>query len=105
MDSRTFFHHFYAPAEQHTGSIWGERLPWKVGPALEPKAHGWGIHLEEHPYWPFFTALMFGVVFLSATAAGIYVWRTGDSQTAVGIGTWLTAIQAAGIPVLFFWWA
>ncbi|CAN9278346.1 unnamed protein product [Alternaria alternata] len=40
MDSRVFFHHFYAPRSQHSDVFWGNRLPWKVKPLLGPSNHG-----------------------------------------------------------------
>jgi hypothetical protein len=105
MDSRTFLHHFYAPEALHPDVIWSERLPWKVGPALEPKAHGWGIHLEERPNWPLFAALMCVLLLLSGVVAGIYGWKMGDAQTGFAIGTWLTSVQVMGVTAVFFWWS
>lgn len=105
IDSRTFFHHFYAHASQHLDTIWSERLPWKVGSALESKAHGWGIHLEERPDWPLLAALMCVLLLLSGAVAGIYGWMMGDAQTGVAIGAWLTSVQVMGITAVFFWWS
>ncbi|KAB8202235.1 hypothetical protein BDV34DRAFT_228561 [Aspergillus parasiticus] len=104
MDNRTFFHHFYSSASKHPDTMWGPRLPWKLGPGLGPMASGWGIHLEEEPDWLLFAALMFLFLLLSGVAAGIYSWRTGDHPTGVAIGTWLMAVQAMGATALFFWW-
>lgn len=84
--------------------MWGMRLPWKLGPALAPMAQGWGIHLEERPDWPLFAAIMCLFLLLSGLVAGIYSWKTGDNQTGVAIGVWLTAVQAMGMTALFFRW-
>jgi len=105
MDSRVFFHHFYAPESQHPDVFWSERLPWKVGPALRPKDDGWGIHLKESPNWPLFAALMCFLLFLSGAVAGIYSWKMEDAQTGVAIGAWLTSVQVMGITAVFFWWS
>lgn len=84
--------------------MWCMRLPWKLGPGLTPMAKGWGIHIEERSDWPLFAAFMFLFLLLSGLVAGIYSFKTGDHQTGVAIGTWLTAVQAAGMTALFFWW-
>jgi hypothetical protein len=111
IDNRTFFHHFYASAVKHPDKLWHDRLPWKLGPSLNPTlqglqmAQGWGVYLEEEWDWPLFAALMFIVLLLSALVSAIYCWRTKDNQTGIAIGTWLTTIQATGIVALFFWWA
>ena len=105
MDSRVFFHHFYAPKTEHPDVFWSERLPWKVGPALEPKDVGWGIHLEESPDRPLFAALMCLLLLLSGAVAGIYAWLMKDNATGVAIGAWLTAVQTLGITAVFFWWS
>lgn len=103
IDSRIFFHYFYAPASKHPDSLWGSRLPWKLGPSLGPMAQGWGIHLEERPDWPLFAAFMFLFLLVSGLVAGIYSWKTGDNQTGVAIGAWLTTVQATSMTALFFW--
>jgi hypothetical protein len=105
MDSRVFFHHFYAPTSQHPDVFWGNRLPWKVKPLLGPSNHGWGIYLEESPDWPLFAALMCFLLLLSGVVAGIYAWKMDDAQTGVAIGAWLTSVQAMGITAVFFWWS
>ncbi len=85
--------------------MWGERLPWKVGPSLVvPMSQGWGIQLEESPDWPLFFALMFLILLMSGLVAGIYAWQTKDHQTGVAIGAWLTTVQAMGMSAVFFWW-
>ncbi|SCV40311.1 uncharacterized protein FFB14_07450 [Fusarium fujikuroi] len=104
MDSRTFFHHFYSPASKHPYAFWGLRLPRKLGPKLGPMTQGWGIHLEESPDWSLFTLLMFILLLLSGLVAGLYSWRTGDHQSGIAIGAWLTTVQAMGVASLFFWW-
>ncbi|KAF7672560.1 hypothetical protein GT037_009591 [Alternaria burnsii] len=104
MNSRVFFHHFYAPKSHHPDVFWSERLPWKVGPALGPKEIGWGIHFEENPDWPLFAALMCLLLLLSGAVAGIYGWKMKDAQTGVAIGAWLTSVQVMGITAVFFWW-
>ncbi|KAB2099085.1 hypothetical protein AG0111_0g12615 [Alternaria gaisen] len=103
MDSRVFFHHFYAPETEHPDVFWSERLPWKVGPALRPKDNGWGIHLGESPDWPLFAASMCLLLLLSGVVAGIYAWLMKDAQTGVAIGAWLTSAQVMGITAVFFW--
>jgi hypothetical protein len=103
MDSRTFFHHFYAPPEQHPESFWGERLPWKLGDSLLPKEQGWGIHLEEQPNWSLFALYMAMLMLLSGLVAILYSLKTGDSQTAVAIGAWLTTVQGMLMTAVFFW--
>jgi hypothetical protein len=105
LDSRTFLHHFYGPISPHPDVLWSERLPWKVGPALQPKDYGWGVYLEESPDWPLFAALMCLLLLLSAAIAGIYAWKMEDAQTGVAIGAWLTSVQALGITAVFFWWS
>lgn len=105
IDSNLFMHHFYRPASQHPDALWGERLPWRLGPSLVPMAKGWGVHLVERPDWPLFAAIMSLCSLLSGMIAGIYSWKTGDHSTGVAIGAWLTGIQAMGITaMLFFWW-
>jgi len=104
IDSRTFLHHFYASETDHPDLMWGSRLPWKLGPSLGPMDKGWGILLEERPDWPLFAALMFPFVLLSGLVAGIYSWKTGDNQTGVAIGAWLTTVQTLGMTAVFFWW-
>jgi hypothetical protein len=52
--------------------MWGPRLPWKIGPGLEPMAQGWGIHLEEQPDWPPFAAYMFLFLLISGLVTSIY---------------------------------
>jgi len=100
----TFLHHFYSPASEHPDILWGPRLPRKLGPSLTPMNQGWGIHLEEGPDWVLFTVLNLIFLLVSGGIAGIYSWKTKDSQTGVAIGAWLTAVQAAGIAAVFFWW-
>ena len=80
------------------------RLPRKLGPGLATMAQGWGIHLEERPDWPLFFAFMFFFLLLSGFVAGMYSWKTGDHQTGVAIGAWLTSVQTTGMAALFFWW-
>ncbi|CVL07632.1 uncharacterized protein FMAN_14509 [Fusarium mangiferae] len=104
MYSRTFFHHFYSPASKHPYAFWGMRLPRKLGPKLGPMTQGWEIHLEERPDWSLFTLLMFILLLLSGLIAGLYSWRTGDHQSGIAIGTWLTSVQAMGITALCLWW-
>lgn len=86
VDSRTFFHHFYAPASKHPDNMWSDRLPWKLGTGLAPRDTGWGIHLEESPDWPLFAAFMFLCLTLSGLIAGIVILKTGDRQTGVSVG-------------------
>lgn len=103
MDSRTFLHHFYASASKHPDTMWGVRLPWKIGPGPAPMAPGWGVHLEERPDWTLFAALMFLCLLLSGLVAGIYAWRAKDNPTGIAIGAWLTATQTMGMTAIFFW--
>jgi hypothetical protein len=105
MDSRTFFHHFYAPASDHPDSMWAPRLPWKLGPSLGPMKHGWGVHIEEQPDWPLLSAFLCLGLLISGVVAGIYGWKMGDAQTGVAIGTWLTAVLGLGTSAIFFWWS
>ncbi|KAL9040600.1 MAG: hypothetical protein Q9214_004423 [Letrouitia sp. 1 TL-2023] len=104
IDNRTFFHHFYSPASLHPYMMWGPRIPRKLGRSLTPMAQGWGIHLEECPDWPLFAAVNFISLLISGAIAGIYSWKTKDTQTGVAIGTWLTAVQVMGMTAIFFWW-
>lgn len=104
VDNRTFFHHFYSRAADHQASIWGPRLPKKLGPSLPTMTPGWGIHLQESPDWPLFAALNFVCLLLSGLVAGIYSWKTKDTPTGVAIGAWLTATQVMGVTAVFFWW-
>jgi hypothetical membrane protein len=83
--------------------MWGMRLPRKLGPGLAPMAQGWGIYLEERPDWALFAAFMFLLSLISGLVAGLYCWRTGDNQTGVAIGAWLTAVQGMGMSAIFFW--
>jgi hypothetical protein len=104
MDSRNFFHYFYAPRSHPPDVFWSARLPWKVGPALKPGETGWGIHIQESLNWSLFAALMCAFLLLSGTVAGIYAWKMEDAQTGVAIRAWLTSVQAMGITAVFFWW-
>ena len=96
-------HHFKAPASKHPDTIWGPRLPWKLGSEVKTMEQGWGIHLVEGPDWPLFWALMATILVLTGLIAGLYSWKTGDSQTGVAVGAWLTAVQGMATPAVFFW--
>jgi hypothetical protein len=108
MDSDTFMHYFYSPSCAYDESLWATRLPKRVDDALtdsnETLPQGWGIRIEERPHWRMFTFLMIVILLISALVAGLYSWKTGDNQTGVAIGAWLTTTQAAGLVGLFFWW-
>lgn len=104
-----FMHLFlYGDASKHPLAQWGPRLPRKVGDPFavsgQSLALGWGVEIQERPHWAMFTASMFLVLLLSGLVAGIYSWRTGDHQSGIAIGTWLTSTQAMAVATLFFWW-
>lgn len=84
--------------------MWGPRLPRKLGPDLVPMAKSWGIHLEESTDWALFAVLNLICLLVSGAIAGIYSWKTKDTQTGVAIGTWLTEVQAMGVAAVFFVW-
>ena len=109
MDSNTFMHHFYSPAEKHPQTLWGPRLPAKVetqgNPIHDTMNHGWCILIQEKPHWALFTALMSAGLVLSGLVAAIYIWIKADPQTGVTIGAWLIATEAMIITTVLFWWS
>ena len=109
MHTNTFMHYFYfSDASKHATSLWGPRLPRKLGYPLtscaEPLAQGWGVEIQEQPHWAMFATLMFLLLILSGLVAGTYCLKTGDHQTGIAIGAWLTSVQTMGVTAFFFWW-
>ena len=108
MPPAIFLHYFSKVTAAHNQALWTTRFPHKLNESIffspKPLAEGWGIEIAEGPNWLLFSIVMFVALLLSGLAAGLYGQSMKDPATAVAIGSWLTAVQALGVAILFFWW-
>ncbi|OCT50359.1 hypothetical protein CLCR_06724 [Cladophialophora carrionii] len=101
-------HYLTRFSPRHNKQHWSSRLPKKLKQyarfEVSPHSRAWGIEVVEGPNWLVFSVVMLVMILISGAAAGIYGWRMADAGTAVTFGSWLTAVQALFLSVLFFRW-
>ena len=109
MPTNVFMHYFYSSTpEKHWDNLWGERFPQKLKTSIlfsnDPLVVGWGIQITDGPNWFLLCLLMLLCLLISGIVAGVYAHFAKDNQTGVAIGSWLTAVQALGVALLFLRW-
>jgi hypothetical protein len=106
MPSHIFMHYFLTSQDEQPETLWGPRLPQKLGASLlfskDPLPIGWGIQVIEGPNWGLFWSIQAISTALSGVVAGIYAACTKDRATAVAIGAWMVAVQTMAMAAIFF---
>ena len=107
MPPNTFIHYFTKVTDAHNDALWVRRFPHRLKESIfyspKPLAEGWGIEIAEGPNWLLFSIIMLLALLVSGTTAGLYGYFMKDTATGVAIGSWLTAVQALVVAILFFW--
>ena len=98
MPSHIFMHYLTTSGQRHRHSIWGPRMPQKVGDQiryhfLAPGTDIWGIHILEGPYWALIISVMIIFAMLGVVVAAIYSVYTKYLQTGLAINGYAAALQ------------
>ena len=108
MPPNIFHHYFSDPQHVEDVAAWITRFPKLDGKSLnfagERLAKGWGVEILEDRNWTIFVVANTLLIFLSGVIAAIYARVTGDNQTAVAIGAWLSAMQTIVASAILYRW-
>ncbi|KAL8838918.1 MAG: hypothetical protein Q9170_001955 [Blastenia crenularia] len=108
IDTRTFNHYFHKPHLSDSTETWIKRFPQLQDVSLfhsnEKLAKGWGIEIIEDRNWILIVCVNLASLLLSGGVAGIYAYYMRDSQTAVAIGAWLSAVQMMVVTAFTWQW-
>ncbi len=92
----------------HNQELWVKKFPYRLDLSLRdngtPQEVGWGIEIEEGPNMLLFSLISLALVLSNGLVAGTYGALMKAPATGIAIGSWLTAVQALIVTVLFFRW-
>ena len=108
-----FMHCLLQHREGHTRLLWSGRIPKKLHRSIlqtesgsaDGLITGWGIHIIEGLNR--FVVLLYTLVILLASAVVAVAWAVvrDDIQGGMGIGAWLTGVQAVALMLVLTRWS